>query len=210
MLKLATWNVNGIRARHAEVLEWIDRERPDVICLQELKATPDQVPITLCTMEGYWCYWHGARSYSGVALHVSKALAPARPDFSHPAFDVETRIATVEVATATGPLTVASIYVPNGGKDFVAKMAFLEAMDSRGTFHRGSPSHARSPRHPRIQVGTPARLDIRRFKSRRPLASTFADSSRGGRGEWPAVRQSATAHPRAASRPAPSRYRVEP
>jgi exodeoxyribonuclease-3 len=129
-MKLATWNVNGIRARHAEVLEWIDHERPDVICLQELKASPDQVPITLCTMEGYWCYWHCARAYSGVALHVSKALAPARPDFSHPAFDVETRIVTVEVATAFGALTVASIYVPNGGKDFVAKMAFLEAMDA--------------------------------------------------------------------------------
>ena len=52
MLKLATWNVNGIRARHAEVLDWIDRERPDVVCLQELKASPDQVPITLCTMKG--------------------------------------------------------------------------------------------------------------------------------------------------------------
>ena len=130
MLTLATWNVNGIRARQAQVQDWIAQERPDVVCLQELKASPDQVPITLCTMEGYWCYWHGARAYSGVALHVSKTLAPERPDFSHPTFDVETRIATVEVATAIGPLTVASIYVPNGGKDFVAKMRFLEAMDA--------------------------------------------------------------------------------
>jgi exodeoxyribonuclease III len=130
MLKLATWNVNGIRARQAQVQEWIAQERPDVVCLQELKATSDQVPAALCEMEGYWCYWHGARAYSGVALHVSKALAPERPDFSHPGFDVETRIATVEVGTAIGPLTVASIYVPNGGKDFVAKMAFLEAMDA--------------------------------------------------------------------------------
>ena len=130
MLKLATWNVNGIRARQAQVQDWIAQERPDVVCLQELKATSDQVPAALCEMEGYWCYWHGARAYSGVALHVSKALAPERPAFSHPGFDVETRIATVEVATAIGPLTVASIYVPNGGKDFVAKMAFLEAMDA--------------------------------------------------------------------------------
>jgi exodeoxyribonuclease-3 len=89
-------------------------------------------------MEGYWCYWHGARAYSGVALHVSKALAPERPAFSHPGFDVETRIATVEVATAIGPLTVASIYVPNGGKDFVAKMAFLEAMDAFAASYQAS------------------------------------------------------------------------
>jgi exodeoxyribonuclease-3 len=77
-------------------------------------------------MEGYWCYWHGSKGYSGVALHVSKAFAPERPAFAHPAFDYENRIATVDV----GDLTVASIYVPNGGKDFPAKMKFLEAMDA--------------------------------------------------------------------------------
>ena len=130
MLKLATWNVNGIRARQAQVQEWIAQERPDVVCLQELKASSDQVPTALCEMEGYWCYWHGGPGYSGVALHVSKALAPERPAFAHPAFDFETRIATVEVATSAGPLTVASVYVPNGGKDFRAKMRFLDAMDA--------------------------------------------------------------------------------
>ena len=76
MLKLATWNVNGIRARQAQVQDWIAQERPDVVCLQELKATSDQVPAALCEMEGYWCYWHGGKGYSGVGLHVSKAVAP--------------------------------------------------------------------------------------------------------------------------------------
>ena len=130
MLKLATWNVNGIRARQAQVHDWIAHERPDIVCLQEIKATSDQVPAALCEMEGYWCYWHGGKGYSGVALHVSKAFAPERPTFAHPSFDYESRIATVEVATAAGDLTVASVYVPNGGKDFRAKMQFLEAMDA--------------------------------------------------------------------------------
>ena len=138
MLKLATWNVNGIRARQAQVQEWIAQERPDVVCLQELKATSDQVPTALCEMEGYWCHWHGARAYSGVALHVSKTLAPERPTFAHPAFDFETRIATVDVATTAGPLTVASVYVPNGGRDFRAKMEFLEAMDALAEAYRAS------------------------------------------------------------------------
>jgi exodeoxyribonuclease-3 len=138
MLKLATWNVNGIRARHAEVLDWIDRERPDVVCLQELKASPDQVPITLCTMEGYWCYWHGGKGYSGVALHVSKTVSADPPTFTHPTFDYETRIATVDIRTSSGDLTVASIYVPNGGKDFRAKMAFLEAMDAFAASYQAS------------------------------------------------------------------------
>jgi len=76
-------------------------------------------------MEGYWCYWHGGRGYSGVGLHVSRTLAPERPAFHHPAFDYDHRIVSVEVAG----LTVASVYVPNGGRDFPAKMRFLEAMD---------------------------------------------------------------------------------
>ena len=76
-------------------------------------------------MEGYWCYWHGGKGYSGVALHVNKAIAPERPAFSHPEFNFENRIAAVDA----GGVTVASIYVPNGGKDFPAKMRFLEAMD---------------------------------------------------------------------------------
>jgi exodeoxyribonuclease III len=129
MLKVATWNVNGIRARQSQVQDWVDRERPDVICLQELKATSDQVPAALCEMEGYWCYWHGAKAYSGVAVHVSKSIAPERPAFTHPDFDFETRIAAVDVMTDLGGVTVASVYVPNGGKDFPAKMRFLDAMD---------------------------------------------------------------------------------
>jgi exodeoxyribonuclease-3 len=125
-LKIATWNVNGIRAREAQVHDWIARERPDVVCLQEIKAAADQVPAALCEMEGYWCYWHGGKGYSGVALHVSKAAAPDRPLFIHPDFDHENRIVAAEV----GGVTVASIYVPNGGKDFPAKMRFLDALDA--------------------------------------------------------------------------------
>jgi exodeoxyribonuclease III len=86
--------------------------------------------MALFELGGYWCYWHGGKGYSGVALHVSKAVAPERPAFAHPAFDFETRIATVDLTTTLGPLTVASVYVPNGGKDFTGKMTFLEAMDA--------------------------------------------------------------------------------
>ena len=124
--KIATWNVNGIRARQAQVLEFIEREQPDILCLQEIKASLDQLPVWLCDLEGYWCYWHGGKGYSGVGLHVRKDTVPDRPDFQHPAFDYENRIVTVRVPQAT----VASIYVPNGGKDFPAKMRFLEALDT--------------------------------------------------------------------------------
>jgi exodeoxyribonuclease-3 len=130
LLKLATWNVNGIRARQAQVQEWIAHERPDVVCLQEIKAASDQIPTALCEMEGYWCYWHGGKGYSGVALQVRQEFSPDRPEFMHPPFDYENRIVTVDVDSDVGPITVASVYVPNGGKDFRAKMQFLESMDT--------------------------------------------------------------------------------
>jgi exodeoxyribonuclease-3 len=125
-VKIATWNVNGIRARQAQVEHWLERDRPDIVCLQEIKASTDQLPTGLCEMQGYWCYWHGGKGYSGVAIHVSQSFAPERPALSHPSFDFEHRIVAVEL----GDVTVASIYVPNGGKDFPAKMQFLEQLDT--------------------------------------------------------------------------------
>jgi len=127
-VKLATWNVNGIRARHAQVHEWIERERPDVVFLQELKAASDHIPITL-QFDDYWSYWHGGKGYSGVSLLVNRRVSADRPSFEHPAFDYENRIVTAMLKTGVGDLTVASMYVPNGGKDFQAKMRFLEALD---------------------------------------------------------------------------------
>jgi len=124
-MKLATWNVNGIRAREAQVREWLARDRPDAVCLQEIKAKPEQIPELLFESEGYWCYWHGAGGYSGVALHVRRELCAERPCFSHPEFDHETRIVAADLAG----VTVASIYVPNGGKDYAAKLRFLEALE---------------------------------------------------------------------------------
>src|SRR5450759_2303077 len=123
-MKIATWNVNGVRARQAQLQEWVEREQPDVLCLQEIKASSDQVPAALCEREGYWCYWHGTKGYSGVGLHVRKAFSTEKPAFEHPAFDFESRIVTAVVEG----VTFASIYVPNGGKDFPAKMRFLEAL----------------------------------------------------------------------------------
>ena len=135
-LKITTWNVNGIRARLDQLQDWIAKEKPDVLCLQEIKASPDQIPMFLCELEGYWCYWHGSKGYSGVGLHVSKELAPERPAFAHPAFDYENRIVTVSLPEAT----IASVYVPNGGKDFPAKMKFLEALDQFAADHQGAPA----------------------------------------------------------------------
>ncbi len=158
MLKITTWNVNGIRAREQQVLAWIAREQPDVLCLQEVKASPEQVPSSLCEHDGYWCYWHGHKGYSGVALLLARAAFPVRPLFSHPPFDHETRIVTAQV----GAVVFSSIYVPNGGKDFAAKVRFLAALDGfareaqqsgRQLLLCGDLNVAREPRdvHPSLQ-----------------------------------------------------------
>ena len=131
-MKIATWNVNGIRARQAQLQEFIEKEQPDVLCLQEIKASTDQLPVWLCDIEGYWCYWHGGKGYSGVALHVRSQSFPDRPVFRHPEFDYEHRI----VAARLPPFTVASVYVPNGGKDFPAKMRFLESLVTFAAEHQ--------------------------------------------------------------------------
>jgi exodeoxyribonuclease III len=123
-MKIATWNVNGIRARQDEIAAFITREEPDVLCLQEIKALPDHIPKCVSDIPGYWCAWHGTKGYSGVGLIVRKAIAPDRPLIFHPEFDFETRFA----ATKVDDVLVASIYVPNGGKDFAAKVRFLEAL----------------------------------------------------------------------------------
>ena len=118
-MKVATWNVNGIRAREAQLCDWLERDQPDVVCLQEIKARPDQVPDR-CKLADYHAFWHGAGGYSGVSLHLRRELLEV-PEFSHPEFDIETRI----VQVALGNLVLASVYVPNGGKDYPAKLGFM-------------------------------------------------------------------------------------
>ena len=120
-MKIATWNVNGIRARQAQFCEWMARDRPDIVCLQELKAEPAQIP-EVCKVADYHAFWHGMRAYSGVSLHIRKGAFETEPVFSHPAFDMESRIVQAEL----GNLVVASVYVPNGNKDYAAKIGFVK------------------------------------------------------------------------------------
>jgi exodeoxyribonuclease-3 len=123
-MKVATWNVNGVRAREAQLRDWLAAEAPDVVFLQELKASPEKLPEALSGQQDFWARWHGAAAYSGVGLLLRKATFPSQPEFFHPAFDFETRI----VASPCGQVVFAAVYVPNGGKDFAAKLDFLRAL----------------------------------------------------------------------------------
>ena len=115
-MKLATWNVNGIRARQGELLAWLATERPDVVCLQEIKASLDQLPFDLSDVDGYWSFWHGEKGYSGVGLLVSREFAVAEPSLVHPAFDFEQRIATVDLLMASRPSPWRRCTCPTAGR----------------------------------------------------------------------------------------------
>lgn len=96
-----------------------------MICLQEIKASPVQVPSPLDQVAGYHVHWHGSGGYSGVALMLKQSTFPDAVQFVHPPFDLECRIVVAEV----GSFVFASVYVPNGGKDFNAKMVFLTELE---------------------------------------------------------------------------------
>ena len=123
-MKIATWNVNGIRAREQQFLDWLGNEAPDVVCLQEIKASPEQLSAALCELPGHWCLWHGGGPYSGVCLGLSRGRFASEPRFGHPPFDRENRIVTAEV----DDLVLTSVYVPNGGRDYPGKLEFLERL----------------------------------------------------------------------------------
>ena len=67
-MKLATYNLNGIRARLPRLLEWLAREQPDVVCLQELKCADESLPIADIEAAGYGAVWHGQKGFNGVAV----------------------------------------------------------------------------------------------------------------------------------------------
>jgi exodeoxyribonuclease-3 len=91
-----------------------------VLCLQEIKASRAQLGL-LADVAGYHCYWHGDKGYSGVALLVSERVAPECPRY----------IVTVRLPE----LAIASVYVPNGGKDFEAKLRFLGDLEAFAAAH---------------------------------------------------------------------------
>ncbi len=105
-----------------------------MLCLQEIKASPAQLGL-LADVAGYHCYWHGDRGYSGVALLVSERVAPDCPSYVVPPFDFEARIVTTRLPAPAPGLAVASVYVPNGGKDFEAKLRFLGDLEAFAAAH---------------------------------------------------------------------------
>ena len=128
-LKLATFNVNGINQRLRHLLQWLEREAPDIVCLQELKAAHSAFPIADIRRAGYGALWHGQRSWNGVAILV-KGAEPVEVRRGLPGDAADDQSRYVEAA-AYGIL-IACLYLPNGnpqpGPKFDYKLAWFERL----------------------------------------------------------------------------------
>ena len=127
--KILCWNVNGIRAvARKGFLEWLKAERPDAICLQETKATPDQLDTDLREPLDYHAYWNfpEKKGYAGVATFTRKRPLAVRNGFGLDELDREGRVIMAEYPG----FILFNVYFPNGKKDAIRlkyKMDFYDA-----------------------------------------------------------------------------------
>jgi exodeoxyribonuclease-3 len=141
-MKIATYNVNGISSRLPRLLEWLERESPDIVCLQELKCPDEGFPILPIRAAGYDAIWHGQRSFNGVAI-LAKGTRPEEirrglphdPDESHSRY----------IEALVNGIVVGCLYLPNGnpqpGPKFDYKLAWFDRFNdhARTLFASGKP-----------------------------------------------------------------------
>ena len=112
-MKILSWNVNGLRAAHRKgFLDWFLDEKPDVLCIQEMRAMEEQLPLDLIEVEGYNAYFCSAerKGYSGVALYTKIQPQEVRRGFGIEKFDREGRTLIAEYED----FILFSVYFPNG------------------------------------------------------------------------------------------------
>jgi exodeoxyribonuclease-3 len=128
-MKIATFNVNGIKSRLPRLLEWLEEAKPDIACLQELKTSDETFPEADIRQAGYGAIWHGQKGFNGVAILArgadpveTRRGLPDDPDPSHSRY----------IEAAVDGLIVASIYLPNGnpqpGPKFDYKLAWFDRL----------------------------------------------------------------------------------
>ncbi len=129
LLKIASYNINGIGSRLPILLRWLDQFHPDIVGLQELKTTDDKFPADAIEKAGYCAIWQGQKSWNGVALlsrvgelHETRRCLPSDPDTGQSRY----------IEAAVGGILVGNMYAPNGnpspGPKFDYKLAWLDRL----------------------------------------------------------------------------------
>lgn len=137
-MKIISWNVNGIRAaKQKGFLDWLAAEQPDILCVQETKAHPEQLSQDLLAPPGYTVYWASAerKGYSGVATFVKETALPQAVNvgFGYETYDNEGRV----IATQHPDFILFNVYFPNGGRD-------LKRVDYKLAFYRDLLKHCQN------------------------------------------------------------------
>ena len=129
-MKIISYNLNGIRsAINKGLLDWLQAESPDVFCIQESKAQPDQIDVMAFQELGYHSYIHSAekKGYSGVAIFTKREPDKVVVGIGNPEFDKEGRVLRADF----GDITIVDAYIPSGTTGDIrqtVKMAFLEEL----------------------------------------------------------------------------------
>lgn len=125
MLRIATWNVNSIRARLDHLCQWLDKVQPDIVGVQETKVVDEDFPDSDFAEQGYYSVFSGQKSYNGVALlsrYKAENIVTAFPDLDDP----QKRV----IAATYGAVRVINLYVPNGASldsdKYAYKLTWLE------------------------------------------------------------------------------------
>ena len=146
-LKLATFNINGIRARLPHLLQWLEREQPDIACLQELKAKREAFPIVEVEAAGYGALWQGQVSWNGVAI-LARGAQPVESRRGLPGDPDDEQARYLEAAVHG--IIVACLYLPNGnpqpGPKFDYKLRWMDRLLRHAKSLAGS-------KHPVAMVG---------------------------------------------------------
>ncbi len=141
-MKIATFNVNGIGSRREALLGWLSKERPDVVCLQELKSADSGFPVQAIRDAGYGAIWHGQPSWNGVAI-LCKGQTPAEIRRGLPGNEKDDHSRYLEAAV--DGIIVGCLYLPNGnpqpGPKFDYKLAWFERLirHAQGLYNSGHP-----------------------------------------------------------------------
>jgi exodeoxyribonuclease-3 len=131
-MKIATFNINNVNRRLPNLLAWLAAAKPDVVCLQELKATDRQFPATALADAGYGAVWHGQSAWNGVAI-LARGAEPVLTRAELPGDPEDAQARYVEAAV--DGVLIASLYAPNGNPQPGPKFAYKLAWNERLVAH---------------------------------------------------------------------------
>ncbi|MCV0396675.1 MAG: exodeoxyribonuclease III [Rhizobiaceae bacterium] len=133
-MKIATWNINGVRARIDNLLTWLKDSAPDIVCLQEIKTVDEGFPRAEIEALGYHVETHGQKGFNGVAILSKLRFDEVNRRLAGDEADEQARFIEGVFSTAAGALRVVSLYLPNGNpvgtEKFAYKLAWMARLEA--------------------------------------------------------------------------------